>query len=212
MPMRIEGGGSMRIVGAKYYHDSDRFYSQENNPTEAYNRATVDDRHVILESCGPTSAVNCIAALGLSVEITCPGDYKPQPEEVLLDCMNDPRNEAALKKIRDLGDLNIPENRVPQYYPYAVKLVFGVSARFEWGFKWSTITGYLKRGLPVQLTLKKPGHYIAVVAYDTLTNELIFNDSWGSRFSDGKGGFNRRLSKHEFETNVQPYMIVYGVE
>lgn len=197
------------ITGAKLWRRRDTYYSQENNPTEAYNKALLDVRVEWLESCGPTSAVNCLAAMGFSVDIQCPGVYKPQPEEVLMDFFNDPRNGPALDKIREVSD-DIPENRVPQYYPYGVKQVFGVDAEFRWGLKFQTIVELVGKGHAIQICLKNPGHYIAVVAVDYRTEELIYNDSWPSRFDD-RDGFNRRMGRSGYEANVQPYYILYGV-
>lgn len=199
------------VRGVKYWDSKQVFYSQENNPTEAYNKSRLNDRGGWLESCGPTSAVNCIAAMGKNVEITCPGSYKPQPEEVLMDYLNDPRNADKLRSVRDMGSTDIPENRVPQYYPVAVYEVFGVRGRFEWGASWDEITMDIRRGRAVMLTLKDPSHYVAVVAYDDSKRELIYNDSWGSRFSDGKGGRLRRLGTSELRTNVKSYRVIFGV-
>ena len=198
----------MRYVGAKYWNDGARFYTQENNPTEAYNKARLaSGAKYWLETCGPTAAVNCLAAMGKNIAIICPGLYLPQPEEVLMDYMNDPRNSDKFKGVRDLGKdaKRIPENQVPQYYPLSVYEVFGVRARFEWGADWNQVTKELDRGRAVQVALKIPGHYISVVAYDSDKRDKIFyNDSWGSRFHDGKGGHNRSMDRLGFSNNVQP--------
>lgn len=200
------------IRGTSCWADAYAYHSQENNPTEAYNKARLASHASYwLETCGPTSAVNCLAAMGKRLLIICPGVYSPQPEEVLMDYMNDPRNGEKLRKVRDLGDLNIPENQVPQYYPLAVYEVFRVRGRFEWGAKWDQVTKELDRMRAVQICLKSPSHYIAVVAYDQSKKELIYHDSWGARFGDGKGGFARRMTESELNTNVQPYRITYGV-
>lgn len=199
------------VMGVKFWDSPDVYYSQENNPTEAYNKSRIDSREGWLESCGPTSAVNCLAAMGKNVEITCPGSYKPQPEEVLMDYLNDPRNESKLREVRDMGSEDIPENRVPQYYPLGVYEVFGVRARFEWGATWDAIIHDINRGRAVMLTMKSPGHYVAVVAYDSKRKSLIYNDPWGSRFSDGRGGRHRHLSRDELETNIKPYRVIFGV-
>lgn len=198
------------IQGTKYWDQRSRFYSQENNPTESYLKATMDKRGGWLESCGPTSAINCLSTMGVNVEIVCPGEYKPQPEEVLMDFFNDPRNKALLDTIRQTDD-DIPENRVPQFYPVAVSRVFNAKARFQWELTWNDVQDYVRKGKAVQLCLKKPSHYVAVLAYDFNTRELIYNDPYGARFQDGDGGWNRRMGKKEFEANVKNYFIVYGI-
>lgn len=201
-------GGAM-ISGAGYWDDRDRYYSQENNPTEAFLKATIDSRFFWLESCGPTSAVNCLSAMGFRTDVECPGAYEPQPEEVLMDFFNDPRNKAKLDAVRVVAD-NIPENRVPQYYPVGVKEVFDAVCEFKWGPTFKVVADLVSSGHAVQVCLVKPSHYIAVVAYDTIKKELVYHDSHGSRFADGKGGFARRMTEDEFKSNVQPYYIVYG--
>jgi hypothetical protein len=198
------------IKGVRLWDNEDVYYSQENNPTEAFLKATLGSREEWLETCGPTAAVNCLAAMGKNIEVTCPGVYKPQPEEVLMDFLNDPRNKIALNEVRVIDD-TIPENRVPQYYPLAVRKVFGVSATFKWGLIFMDVAKCIIGGRAVQICLRRPGHYIAVIAYDEDARELIYNDSWGGRFSDGKGGWHRRMAWGEFNKNVKTYFIVYGV-
>lgn len=193
------------ISGAKFWNDRDTFYIQTNNPTEQLLKKR--EKGGWLESCGPTAAVNCLAARGENLEIKTPGSYRPQPEEVLLDYFNDPRNKSALEGARIL-DGEIPGNRVPQFYPIAVFEVFDVKARFCWRLSFSIVAGHIIHGSPVQICLKRPRHYIAVVAYDIVKNELIYNDSWPDRFPD-KEGFNRRMTEAEFSSNVESFFIVY---
>ena len=152
-----------------------------------------------------------MASMGYDLKIKCPGTYEPQPEEILMDFMTDPRNDNLLRSVRNLDDTNIPENQVPQYYPVSVLSVFNVKASFKWGLDMDAIKMYVTHQRAVQIVLKNPGHYLAVVAYDYDTDELIYNDSWGSRYKDGKGGRIRRLSRKEYMSNAQPYYIVYGV-
>lgn len=197
------------ILGAQYWETSD-YYSQENNPTEAYNKARLNDRSYWLESCGPTSAINCMAAMGFDLTIKCPGEYKPQPEEVLMDFMNDPRNAELLQGVRDMGDYVVPENQVPQYYPISVSHVFGVWADFKWGAQPDVLMNHLMASRAVQVCLKR-GHYIALIAYDADRDEFIYNDPWGSYYADGKGGKHRRLTRDEIAADLQPYRIVYGL-
>jgi len=199
----------MGIKGAKFWDDRDRLHSQENNPTEAYLKATLKETKLgWLESCGPSASVNCLDALGYDIVIECPGVFIPQSEEVLMDYFNDPNNKTKLNAIRAM-DESIPENRVPQYYPVAVQEVFNAKAAFQWGKNFDSIVTMLVEGRAVQLCLIKPGHYIAAVAYDEDTKEIIYHDSWGARFPDGKGGFARRMSKAEYDQNVKDYFIVY---
>jgi hypothetical protein len=127
-----------------------------------------------------------------------------------MDFFNDPRNYEALKKARpDTPPEVWHGNEVPQFYPIAVKAVFGVKAAFEWGAEFTKVAAYLQAGKAVQLCLVKPGHYIAAVAFDQDTREIIFNDPWPGRFKD-KNGFNRRMSEGEYKGNLKPFLVVYG--
>jgi len=212
------------IVGAKYWYDKNKYYIQTNNPTEEILRkslininklfaeAGIDKVVGFLESCGSTGGLNCSAVhynkkeCKERFEIKYPGGYKPQPEEVLNDWFNDPRNYALLEKVRtDIGPEDLPGNRVPQYYPPAMMAVFGIKCEFIWVATHHTLVDYFKQGYSIQLLLKSPSHYIAGVAYDLSTSEIIINDSWPGRFKSGIG-FNRRVSNME---NLQPFAVVY---
>jgi len=196
------------IRGTKFWSVRDNYYVQTNNPTEEILRKRSDGGWLV--SCGPTAAVCCLTAMGYEVGIDCPGSYQPQSEEVLMDFFNDPRNYDALKKARpDTPPDKWHGNEVPQFYPVAVPAVFGVKAEFLWGNDFGRIAAFLESGRAVQLCLIKPGHYIAAVAYDSSTREIIINDPWPGRFSDGNG-FNRRIGEAEVKANVKPFMIVYG--
>jgi len=148
--------------------------------------------------------------MGHDVTITCPGNYKPQAEEVLMDFFNDPRNYQRLAAVRPATHPGAWHgNEVPQFYPMAVREVFGVAAEFRWVHIIDDVTSLLRQGKAVQSCLKEPGHYIAVVAWDENTQELIFNDPWPTRFPDGNG-FNQRMDEREYNRNVKPFAIVYG--
>jgi hypothetical protein len=196
------------IKGVKLWNSRDCYYTQTNNPTEEMLRKRSNREWLV--SCGPSAAVTCVAAMGFNVFCGCPGEYLPQSEEILMDFFNDPRNYAALQAVRPDTPPDVWQgNEVPQFYPIAVKAVFGVRAVFEWGADFAKVAVYLQAGKAVQFCLVKPGHYIAAVAFDEGAREIIFNDPWPGRFAD-KNGFNRRLTETEYRANVKPYVIVYG--
>ena len=196
------------IRGVKYWNNPECYYTQSNNPTEQMLRKRSDRDWLI--SCGPTAAVTCIAAMGYNVHCGCPGEYLPQSEEVLMDFFHDPRNYEVLRRVRpDTPPDKWYGNEVPQFYPIAVHAVFGVHGAFQFGHDFGAVAEKLRTGNAVQLCLVKPGHYIAAVAYDDLTREIIYNDPWPERFPD-KNGFNRRLGEAEYRANVKPYLVVYG--
>lgn len=186
------------ILGAAHYDDRTRYSIQTNNPTEQILRKRREANW--LESCGPTAAVNCLSALGHDVRISTPGVWEPQPEEVLLDWFFDYRNDHFT------GPYDMP-NRVMSLYAPAVYSVFGVTVRVA-DLNLDLLAAYLKEGGAVQLLLHEPGHYIAAVAWDEGTEEVLYWDSWPQRFPDGNG-FNRRLCADEFKANAHPTGVVY---
>jgi hypothetical protein len=195
------------ITGAKFWNDRNNFFSQENNPSEELLRKTGTVGW--LETCGPTASIMCLAVLGYDLTITCPGSYRPQPEEVLSDFLNDPRNYPELAKERpDLSPDRMPNNRVPQYYPLAVDRVFGAKAFFIWLTDPVNLAKYLTEGRAVQICLEKPGHYLAAVAYDDRADEVVFNDPWPDQYPD-KNGFNRRVGRMKLWENQKHFAIVY---
>ena len=194
------------IKGAKFWDDREHYYTQSNNPTESLLRKR--DSASTLESCGPTAAVNCLAVLGHTLDIFCPGSYSPQPEEVLLDYFNDPRNADRLQKERaDISVNQIPPNREPQFYPLAVREVFGAVAHFAWlsGFE---IRQHLEAGRAIQILMRTPSHYVAVVAYDSEVENAIINDPWPEGREDGTG-FNIRVGIDDLMEEIEPFAIVY---
>jgi hypothetical protein len=196
------------IVGTKNWDNRNCYYVQTNNPTDEYLRKTMASGWLV--SCGPTAAVSCMAAMGYDLDIVCKGGYRPQPEEVLMDYFNDPANYPKFREVRkDIDPGRYAGNEVPQYYPIAVKEVFDVSATFLWLHDFNKIIAFVKSGKAVQICLKAPGHFLAVVAYDDETESLIYNDSWPGRHEDGDG-FNCRMVRYEYDKNVEPYAIVYG--
>ena len=193
------------INGSKYWNNPSYYYIQTNNPTEEMLKKQGVKN--FLESCGGTSAVCCGAAVGAVLEIKCPGAYRPQPEEVLTDWFNDPVNYGALEKVRDdIGPKDLPGNRVPQYYPLAMKSVFNIFCKFIWVDSHFILAEYFKLGYAIQLCLKSPSHYVAGVGYDTASSEIVINDPWPNRFKDGKGGFNRKIPS---SFNLEPFAIIY---
>lgn len=198
----------MSIKGARFWNDRNHYYTQTNNPTEEILRKRSDGNWLV--SCGPSAAVSCLSAMGYDVAIRSPGSYAPQPEEVLMDFFNDPRNYDALRAARPETDpKDWHGNEIPQFYPVAVPAVFGVRADFAWCGDIDRVAASLLEGSAVQLCLVKPGHYVAAVAWDEEARELIFNDPWPGRFAD-KDGFNRRMGEAEYRANVKPFVIVYG--
>lgn len=228
------------IIGLKKWDDANTYYKQDNNSTEQLLKkdGKRDSEKIIkicnqnnigkkvqeeiiksikgfLETCGPTAAINILAARGNNVKIPGPGIYEIQPEDYLTAYFNDPRNYDKLKNIRDLNNDYYFGNEIPQFYPLAISECFNVETRFDWGVDYNTLKMYLSSNVGVMLCLKNPGHFIAVVAMNDETNEIIYRDPWPGNYwpykYKGTSGFNRVLKYVELAKNIQNYSVIIGV-
>lgn len=192
------------IYGAKKWADRSTFSVQTNNSIESILKKAAAPHW--LETCGPTSAVNCLDALGWSTAITLPGGGTVQPEDVLTLWMNDLKNAGLQKAERpDVDPATYLDNEIPQYYPVALSRVFGARAEFNPSITFASVGARMSLYQAVMICLKSPGHFLAVVAFDDATHELIYRDSWPGR--TGSDGFNLRMGSEEFTANVQPFAV-----
>lgn len=200
----------MGIVGTPHWNDRKKtYFVQTNNAFEHVLKCRLPPGLSALETCGPTASVNCQASLGKPVWVGTPGGYLPQPEDILAAYLNDPRNFSALRKSwPGLDPANLPGNEVAQWYPLAVRDVFGNACAFAGSLSFTEAVERLRKGQALQVCLEKPGHFVALVAYDEERQEFLFNDSWAGRWPDGDG-FNRRMSREEYEGNLKPLTLVY---
>lgn len=203
----------MSFIGPFGWDNNYNYVSQTNNPTESFlgKMKIIVPGVTPLQSCGPSSST-IGSAIKVGYDKIVPknrGEYKAQPEEMLMDFFQDTRFTDKFLAIRsDYKWKSTPFNEVPQYYPYAVKMVFNVDAEFTWASSMVDVIGYLRNGWPVQICLKNPGHYILAAAYDMDNDEIRYHDPWPGRHADGNG-FNRIMTRKEFESNVKPFAIVY---
>lgn len=204
------------MIGIKKWNDTSTYYSQENNATESV-MARLLGKDKYLETCGPTSATMIVDAIGKSVNVSVPGKYKMQPEDALFLWFHDRRNYEKMARIRpetDPGTTKYWGNQIPQYYPVAIKEVFGVNAEFRWGIHENTIVSALQDSQGVLVCLKEPGHFVAVVAYNEGTGEIIYNDPWPGNYWPselvGTSGFNRKMKSERFISNCQPFHVSIG--
>jgi|WetSurMetagenome_2_1015567.scaffolds.fasta_scaffold26210_8 hypothetical protein len=189
------------MLSCKYWNNKDRTYLvQTNNGIETLVPG--------LEYCGPTAATICIFGKYDIPVIDMPGGWVPQPEDLSTLYFIDQSNWPKFKIIRML-DLNaIPPNRVPQYYPAMSKEVWGKESTFKWDMTWENLRDEFTKGNSIQICFKNPAHYCAALAFDVDTNEIIYNDPWPAHCPGGNG-FNIRLTKSEFDRNVNNFFIVY---
>lgn len=195
------------IVGARFWNDRDRYYSQVNNPTEEELRKL--GFSAWLQSCGSSAGATCAAAVGYFLEIRCPGGYLLPADEAITDYLNDPGNYAKLRREASWIDPGVqPGNRHAAYYPIAAREIFGARAVHWVQATPQRIVDQVRRTRAVQGCISPPGHYLAIVAYDPATEELIYHDPWPSRKASWYGdGFCRRFTELELETIVSEAVI-----
>jgi len=201
----------MSIYGLKYWDDRKRaYFTQENNAIEHILKCCLPACISPLESCGPTASLNCQASLGLEIEIQTQGGYRPQPEDVLMSFFNDPNNFASMRAAwPGLDPDKLPGNEVARWYPLAVRKVFGNACEFVGAISFEQAATHIREGRAIQVCLRSPGHFVALVAYDDERAEFILKDGWASRWPDGDG-FCKRLARSEYETNLKPQSLVYS--
>jgi len=162
-----------------------------------------------LETCGAAAAVNCMDAIGIDLSIETPTGYKIDADEAITLFLNDKRNYDLLYQARnnlDPGELQ--NTRVPQHIPVAVKVLFNCKAEFNWGIDIKRYIQELKKGNSIQVCLSI-GHYISIIAYDTCTDEFIYNDSWPNRKSLQNKGIRERIKSDFLSSIINPYYIIY---
>jgi hypothetical protein len=189
------------IQGCRRWDDRETFSIQTNNAVENLLRLWSGKDRGYLESCGPTSAINILESMGHPVVIMSPAMAMVQPEDFLLIWMNDPKNSPGFQ-------VTSPVNEYPNAYPNAITKVFGHACRYLEGQSFEWVASMVSGGTGCMICLKNPGHFLAVVAFDNLTNELVYRDPWPNR--TGTGGYNLRMGKAEFLANIKPYVVVFG--
>jgi hypothetical protein len=178
---------------------------QTNNSVEAILRKS--GVSVWLETCGPTSATIAAEVTGHSVDVHLPGGGTIQGEDALAVWMNDPTNVSILKLARpDIDPTAYMDNEIIQFYPVALKIVFGAHAEVRLGAKFDDVAAASCGGAAVMIHLNKPRHYLCVVAVDEASGALIYRDPWPAR--TGTDGFNLRMTREEFAANVQDSIVI----
>lgn len=221
------------IIGLKNWNNINTHYIQNNNPEEEILRKDglrdlknlkkiISDNVLLgkinkiitpfLESCGPTAGCSVLSAMGKNIDFKGPGEYNPKPDSVFTDFFNDPEFYKEMQSNRKEIDPSIWfGNEIPQFYPFAIKKVFGIDSDFFWSPSFGIIEKALSKNNGIMLCFRNPGHWIGVVGIDIIKRELIYNDpnvnsEWPERYI-GKSGFNRRLTEKEFNENVQGFYI-----
>lgn len=191
--------------GIKKFSDSSIKYDQERNGVEAIIKKVNAANKVnvgYLESCGICAFCTLMEGmeyLSSKLYLTFPTGKKIQFDDAVMVYANDPANGFDNSKMA---------NRVAISYPKLANELFGARAEIVWSIDKNQLVSHLKSSDGIQICLKNPGHWIAVVAYDEDKDEFIYMDSWGSRPGLKNGGVHEVMSAKDL-SNVQPFYIWY---
>ena len=196
------------IVGARKWADRNTYYTQENNIAELWLKLFSVPHP--LQTCGASAAANCAAAVGYDLTTRTPGGWVVSGDDALILWFSAPVNAETIKHMVGIDPSEIPASRYAALYPMAAVKVFGACCSRITAVSKDIICGWLRKSYAVQACISPPGHYLAIVAYDEATGELIYNDSWSTRKAQwGGDGFNRRLTSVE-ETTLVPEAVVWA--
>lgn len=212
------------IKGIKYWNNSSIRYEQTQNATEAiirkvkieinkelkknYKEEDIDINLGYLESCGASAFCTIMEGMG----ILKPADYpqingqRIQFDDFVMMYLNDPHKDILFYPGNSM------DNRWIYSYPTLAKELFNVSSKMHWGasaLSFDQAAKELTKGNGIQICLKRPGHYLACIAYDDDKDAILFSDSWGSRPGNKNGGWQEVLTRDEYNNNTVNHKLVY---
>ncbi len=165
-----------------------------------------------LETCGDHTAVN-MAILGgfLDDEAVqnpgAPASWLPRKPDLLMLYFCDPRDDAELENVRSVPETTL-NNEIPQYYPLAMREVFGVDCVYVENLDFDAIKNYISQGYSVQIATINPGHFVGAYDYDSTNDNLIICDPWPDHIANGEW-WKVPYSRTDVQGNVAPWGIVY---
>jgi len=202
------------IRGIKNHLDVFIRYDQTRNATENIKKGYLmelvkegkltDDNIKFLESCGMSAFSTEMEGLGYLMPymyFTFPGqaDRTIQMDDAHMITANDPKYEIH-KYLLDNRLLDTYITLAIECYDcpaYSLdEVTFGMAADL------------LIYGEGIQVCLKKPGHWIALIDYDDELDAIRFHDSWGGRPGLKNKGFHEIILREEW-SNVQSQVVVY---
>lgn len=204
------------ISGGPRLSDPDTSYDQSNDMLEGV-LAKLAYAHP-LQSCGPNASGSCMEAVGyyfdrapLATVAPGPGRYVFPADDMETEWLNNPRNYRMMVGVDPWRE---PNHRHARLYPICVRELWGIRATWINSFSMERdALRHLRKGRALQVCLKPPGHYIALVGYDEATGEYIANDSWASRPrvpALPPRGFNFRMTENEVKSIASEAVVYYG--
>lgn len=189
------------------YNGNGRYSQQNNNSSEKMVGR--------LETCGPTSAINCYDATHLKpAPYLYFGEGKIQPEDAFANVMNNlPEYRSKMKEIRpDISPDTFPANEIIQYYPFFAKLCLKAKVELRQNASVQEFQRLFKEipGCAIQGWLKAPNHFICVKGFNDNEDFFRCNDPWEG--NQGLAGFDHNYSFSGLRSNLQPYFLLWFPE
>jgi len=194
--------------GIKFWNISTIRYDQTRNSIEAIIKKVLAENKLplkFLESCGASATACILEGMGFVKAFDYPqiGGVRIQFDDFITVALNDPKNDRIFSK----G--NVFDNRIMRNYLVLARMLFPHCKPEYNAFTWDELTTEIYNGNGALICLKKPGHYIAGIAYDNVKNVILFSDSWGTRKGLKHGGWHEELTEKEFNNNVMAKQIVF---
>lgn len=191
------------MKGIKITDKSIRYEQTKNSIEEIIRKINAINKVKVgyLESCGASSFCTLMEGMGYlkpKEYFKFPTGKGIQMDDAVMVYLNDPRN--------DFADGNSMDNRRAASYQKAAKELYSVDSYIKWNPLYDDVIKELNKGNGIQLCLKKPDYWIAVIARED--DDLIFMDSWGTRKGLKNGGVYEHLTRKDWD-NVQEFMVVY---
>jgi hypothetical protein len=200
-------------MGVKNSKNPDIRYEQTRNSIEEIVRKIMqelvregkldakDARY--LESCGACAFSTIMEGMGFLQSkdyFSFPAGEQIQMDDAAMVWMNDPKRNIYQATMA---------NRYADTYVKAARELYDCSAYIHSNTTFKDVTRQVSAGNGVQICLKNPGHWLAVIDYDGKRDVLIYMDSWGGRPGLKNGGVFEEMDQKEFTANAQPDVIVY---
>lgn len=179
-------------------------YDQTRNAVEAIKRKILHEYNIntgYLESCGASAFSTLMEGLGYLTEkdyFRFPCGETIQMDDAHMIWLNDDNRGKYYFEM---------DNRYPDPYIDMARECYGCPAYIAQGASFDNTVFLIGDGHGVQLCLKSPGHWIAVIDYDSRTGDLIFHDSWGNRPGLKNNGLFEHMGRADW-ANVQPGTVI----
>jgi len=198
------------INGILHWNNKNIRYSQNKNASDNMIKKVLSENNILtkynwLEMCGISAFCTIIEGMGFIIEKDYPDvlGLGIQLDDYLAMFMNDPKNDHIF------SGGNTFDNRVMRNYKtlFAMMFKYGIAVYSEW--TWESLTAEIFKGNGALICKKKPGHYVAAIAYDNKKDIILTSDPNSESIYLKHGGWHEEITKEEFELNIHKWAIVF---